>query len=61
MIKIVFFFVWIIFLTAVKDQTIYGNLSILANQSIKLEDFNGMKTYPISEAKCDRTGNFTLH
>jgi hypothetical protein len=29
-------------------QTITGNLFLLANQSIKLEGFNGLKTYPIS-------------
>lgn len=41
-------------------QTISGNLALLSNQSIKLEGFNGLKTYPISEAKCDSLGHFTL-
>ena len=31
-----------------KSQTITGNLSLLVNQPIKLEGFNGFKTYPIS-------------
>jgi len=52
--------VWIIFLTGANAQTISGNLSLLANQSIKLEGFNGLKTYPISEAKCDSMGHFAL-
>ncbi|MBK9733463.1 MAG: TlpA family protein disulfide reductase [Saprospiraceae bacterium] len=41
-------------------QTISGNLSLLANQSIKLEGFNGLKTYPISTTTSDSMGNFTL-
>jgi thiol-disulfide isomerase/thioredoxin len=48
-------------LSAVFGQTISGNLSLLANQSIKLEGFNGLKTYPIAAATCDSTGNFTLN
>jgi thiol-disulfide isomerase/thioredoxin len=42
-------------------QTISGNLSLLANQSIKLEGFNGLKTYPISSGKIDEKGNFKLN
>ena len=42
-------------------QTITGNLSLLANQSIKLEGFNGLKTYQISSATIDEKGNFTLN
>jgi thiol-disulfide isomerase/thioredoxin len=41
-------------------QTINGNLSLLAKQTIKLEGFNGLKTYPISIAKIDENGNFKL-
>jgi len=44
----------------INAQNISGNLSLLANQTIKLEGFNGLKTYPISETKCDSMGNFTL-
>jgi thiol-disulfide isomerase/thioredoxin len=41
-------------------QNISGNLSILANQSIKLEGFKGLKTYPISSSTIDDKGNFKL-
>jgi hypothetical protein len=47
--------------TSIHAQKISGNLSLLANQSIKLEGFHGLKTYTISEAKCDSLGNFTLN
>jgi thiol-disulfide isomerase/thioredoxin len=43
------------------SQTITGNLSLLANQSIKLEGFNGLKTYPISSTTIDDKGNFKLN
>ena len=42
------------------SQTVTGNLSLLANQSIKLEGFNGLKTYPISSSTLDEKGNFKL-
>ncbi len=51
---------WIIFLTGANAQTISGNLSLLANQAIKLEGFNGLKTYPISTTTSDSMGNFNL-
>ncbi|TAD94004.1 MAG: TlpA family protein disulfide reductase [Bacteroidetes bacterium] len=60
MVKTAIFFVWILFLTNANAQTITGNLSLLANQSIKLEGFNGLKTYPISTTTTDSMGNFTL-
>ena len=42
-------------------QTISGQLSLLANQSIRLEGFNGLKTYPISKSSLDGMGNFQLN
>jgi hypothetical protein len=54
------FLISLIFGTFVSAQTISGNLSLLANQSIKLEGFNGLKTYPISTTTSDSMGNFTL-
>ena len=42
------------------DTAITGNLSLLASQSIRLEGFNGLKTYPISTATLDEKGNFNL-
>ena len=44
-----------------KSQNISGNLSLLANQSIKLEGFKGLKTYPISNFTIDDKGNFKLN
>jgi thiol-disulfide isomerase/thioredoxin len=41
-------------------QTITANLSSLAYQKIKLEGFNGLKTYLISEASIDAKGTFVL-
>jgi thiol-disulfide isomerase/thioredoxin len=41
-------------------QTIAGNLSSLSNQSIKLEGFNGLKSYLISSTAIDEKGNFKL-
>jgi thiol-disulfide isomerase/thioredoxin len=41
-------------------QTISGNLSLLTNQSIKLDGFDGLKTYPISTTTIDEKGGFTL-
>lgn len=42
------------------SQTISGNLSLLADQNIKLEGFNGLKTFPISSTTIDEKGNFKL-
>ena len=41
-------------------QTISGNLSQLVNKSIKLEGFNGLKTYPISTTTINEMGDFML-
>lgn len=45
---------------AVSSQVITGNLNLLKNTEIKLESFNGLKSYVISETKIDHEGNFTL-
>ena len=42
-------------------QTITGNLSQMAKQEIKLEGFNGLKTYPIASTTLDDQGNFKLN
>ncbi len=41
-------------------QTILGKLSLLANQEIRLEGFNGLQTYLISKTSIDANGNFKL-
>ncbi len=53
--------IYIVYSTFVNAQTISGNLSLLANQSIKLEGFRGLNNYPISMTTCDSLGNFTLN
>ena len=45
---------------AVLSQSINGNLSLLTTQQIKLEGFNGLKSYPISTTIIDGQGNFKL-
>ena len=55
------FLISLSFVTTVSAQTISGNLSLLANQSIKLEGFNGLKTYPISTTTSDSMGDFKLN
>jgi len=42
-------------------QTITGNLSLLVNQEIRLEGFNGLKTFPISTTIIDANGKFQLN
>ena len=42
-------------------QNISGTLSQLTNQSIRLEAFNGFKTYTVSNTKTDEKGNFKLN
>jgi thiol-disulfide isomerase/thioredoxin len=41
-------------------QTITGNLSLLTRQPLRLEGFNGLRTYPISSTTIDEQGNFKL-
>jgi thiol-disulfide isomerase/thioredoxin len=42
-------------------QFITGNLNQLSNVPIKLEGFDGFKTYPISSSTIDERGNFKLN
>lgn len=58
--KTILAFAWILLSFVGIAQTISGNLSLFANQEIKLEGFNGLKTYPISSSKIDVNGNFQL-
>lgn len=41
-------------------QTISGNLSQISNQKIKLEGFDGLQSYLISETSADGNGNFKI-
>lgn len=55
------FFIFFIFTNTFFSQTIEGNLSLFINQTIKLEGFNGLKTYPITSNTTDEKGNFKLN
>ncbi|MEZ4910786.1 MAG: thioredoxin-like domain-containing protein [Saprospiraceae bacterium] len=61
MYRAIFFLTFTIYYTIVSAQTIRGKLSVLPNQSIKLEGFNGLKTYQISTTTSDSLGNFKLN
>ena len=43
-----------------QSQTIKGNFPNLAQQNIKLQGFNGLKTYAISSTQIDEKGDFKL-
>lgn len=59
--KTILTLITILFLnTFLNAQSIIGNLKQLGNQPIKLEGFNGLKTYPISSTIIDEKGNFKL-
>ena len=51
----------IAFCTGLSAQTITGNLYQLKNQTIHLEGFVGLKTYPISSTTIDTSGKFELN
>ena len=46
--------------TILSAQSVSGNMSLLANQSIKLEGFQGLKNYLIDSVAIDASGNFKL-
>ena len=58
--KLISLIVGITFCLGLYSQTIIGNLSLLTNQSISLEGFNGLESYPISNVIIDDKGNFQL-
>jgi thiol-disulfide isomerase/thioredoxin len=59
MTKKIYFFLF--FTSTIYSQLINGNFSGLLNQSIRLEGFNGLKTYTISKTITDGKGNFKLN
>ncbi|GHB29449.1 TlpA family protein disulfide reductase [Mongoliitalea lutea] len=52
--------VYITFSSPLLGQSISGSLVQLANQEIRLESFDGLKTYMVSQTTIDQQGNFTL-
>lgn len=59
--KLVYFLTLFVLTNLIHAQSIQGNLSLLANQEIKLEGFNGLKNYTIAKSKLDDKGNFKLN
>ena len=51
----------IAFCPSLSAQTITGSLTQFKNQPIRLEGFNGLKTYPISNTTIDTSGKFELN
>ncbi len=49
-----------IFVASLNAQVVSGSLKLLAKQNIKIEGFNGFKTYSISKTTTDEKGNFKL-
>lgn len=55
------FLIFIFIYAKISAQTISGTFSQLINQPIKLEGFNGLKTYSISQALTNEKGSFKLN
>ena len=53
-------FIFILFYNGLIAQSIKGQFLKIPNQTIKLEGFNGLKTYPISLTTTDVNGKFEL-
>ena len=58
--KILRILICVFFSYELNAQSITGRFTQLATQEIKLEGFNGLKTYVISNAAADEKGNFKL-
>ena len=59
--KLVFLILVLFVYAGLSAQTITGNLSQMAKQEIRLEGFNGLKTYLIASTTLDDQGNFKLN
>ena len=58
---IIFLIIFLVFtIQETYCQSISGKISSYSNQTLKLEGFNGIKTYPVSTSKIDEKGNFKL-
>lgn len=60
MSKSISFIILLFFSLTTFSQHVKGHLTMLRDQEIKLEGFNGLKTYPISSTKLDEHGLFSL-
>jgi thiol-disulfide isomerase/thioredoxin len=53
--------IFLLFPFTVLSQSVKGTFRNLAKEEIKLEGFNGLNTYPISNTEIDEKGNFKLN
>jgi thiol-disulfide isomerase/thioredoxin len=60
-LKLMTSFLTIFFPVVMVAQTITGNLTLLLNQPVKLESFNGLISYPVGTTTIDGEGNFQLN
>lgn len=60
MLKILSFLALFFIVFSAYSQSISGTFSQLPKQAIRLEAFDGFKTYPVSSSTTDEKGNFTL-
>ena len=56
-----YFFIFLLIPFNVLSQSVNGTFRNLAKEELKLEGFNGLSTYPISNTKIDEKGNFKLN
>lgn len=61
MSRIQFLLFALLLCSGISAQNVSGNLSLLSKQSINLEGFNGVKTYPIANTIIDIKGDFKLN
>lgn len=61
MYKYIILYIYLTSFCSVFAQSVTGNFSNITNQKIKLEGFNGLKTYLISSSITDEKGNFKLN
>lgn len=59
MIKLLLLFTFFL-CNGLAAQNVSGNLSLLKEQSIRLEGFKGVKSYPLAYTKIDENGDFVL-
>ena len=59
--KIALFILTCLLQAGISAQTISGDFSLLANQEIRLEGFNGLNSYLIGKTKINEKGKFQLN
>ena len=60
-LKMKYFLVFFLLPIHILSQSLNGTIRNLANEKIKLEGFNGLNTYPISNTTINEKGNFKLN